>query len=98
MSLGMKASSDSREIPSPLRSIVPSLPEGEPVAVVSVKATLGGNLRYTERRRGHVVSYVPKGIIVPARCPRGGFKFSGRFGFEDGTSTSAATVLACPRR
>jgi hypothetical protein len=78
--------------------LVPSLPEGEPVAVVDVKATLGGNLRYTEQRRGHVISYTPKGIVVPARCPRGGFKFSGRFGFEDGTSTSAATVVACPRR
>jgi len=78
--------------------LVPSLPEGEDVAVVAVKATLGGNLQYTERRGGRTVRYVPKGIVIPARCPRGGFKFSGRFTFADGTSARAATALACPKR
>ena len=78
--------------------LVPSLPEGEDVAVVSVHATLGGNLRYSERRRGRLVSYTPKGIIVPAHCPRGGFHFAGRFTFMDGTSAAARAVLPCPRR
>jgi hypothetical protein len=77
--------------------LVPSLPEGENVAVVAVHATLGGNLRYTERRHGRLVAYTPKGIGVPARCPRGGFEFSGRFTFVDGTRARAQTVLPCPR-
>jgi hypothetical protein len=76
--------------------LVPSLPEGEPVAVVSVHATLGGRLTYYERRHGRRVAYRPKGILVPPRCPRGGFRFSGRFSFLDGSSTRASTVVACP--
>jgi hypothetical protein len=68
--------------------LVPSLPEGEDVAVVSVRATLGGALRYSERRRGRTVYY----------APRGGFRFHGRFGFADATSAYASTMLPCPRR
>jgi hypothetical protein len=78
--------------------LVPSLPEGEDVAVVAAKVTIGGRLRYTERRHGRTVAYTPKGIILPGRCPRGGFRFSGRFTFMDATSTSASTVVSCPRR
>jgi hypothetical protein len=77
--------------------LVPSLPEGEDVAVVAVRATLGGRLTYYERRHGRQVSYTPKGIGLPRRCPKGGFRFSGSFTFADGTSTSAATTVSCPR-
>jgi hypothetical protein len=35
---------------------------------------------------------------VPERCPRGGFPFSARFGFEDGSSEIASTTLPCPPR
>jgi hypothetical protein len=74
--------------------LVPSLPEGEPVSVVSVHATLGGNLRYVEQRRG--VTYRPKGISLPQRCPRGGFAFSARFTFLDATGATAHTIVPCP--
>jgi hypothetical protein len=77
--------------------LVPSLPEGEDVAVIDVNATIGGRLRYTERRHGRLVSFIPKGIGLPSSCPKGGFRFSGRFTFEDGTRASASTVVPCPR-
>ena len=78
--------------------LVPSLPEGEDVAVTSVRATLGGNLSYVERSHGREISYRPKGISLPRRCPRGGFPFSATFTFLDGTGASASASVPCPRR
>ena len=77
--------------------LVPSLPGGEAVSVIAVRATLGSNLRYTERRHGRTVRYTPKGILLPRRCPRGGFRFAGRFAFQDGSSARGQTTIACPR-
>ncbi len=78
--------------------LVPSLPEGEPVSVIGVNATLGGELVYTRKVRGRVVRYRPRGISLPRRCPSGGFRFSASFSFLDGTSARASYSAACPRR
>jgi hypothetical protein len=78
--------------------LVPSLPEGSNVAVVAASVTLGGNLTYHERRHGRTVAYQPRGIGLPRRCPREGFRFSGTFSFLDGTRASAQTVVKCPAR
>ncbi|MGH2865794.1 MAG: hypothetical protein ACRDJX_11180 [Solirubrobacteraceae bacterium] len=75
---------------------VPSLPEGPDVAIVAVHATLGGRLTYYEHAHGHTVAYRPRGIGLPARCPRGGFHFSARFSFADGSHASARTTVRCP--
>jgi hypothetical protein len=77
--------------------LVPSLPEGEDVAVVQAGVTLGGDLTYYERVRGRTIAYRPRGIELPSRCPRGGFVFTATFSFLDGTQASARTVVACPR-
>jgi hypothetical protein len=77
--------------------LVPSLPEGEDVALVAVHATLGGHLTYTERRRGRLVRYTPRGVTIPARCPRGGFRFAASATFLDGSSAGAQLAMACPR-
>lgn len=75
--------------------LVAGIPEGPDVAVVSVKATLGGRLTYYERRKGRRVAYRPTGILLPRRCPKGGFAFSATFTFLDGTQTQAATRVRC---
>ncbi len=77
--------------------LVPSLPEGEDVAVVGVHATLGGNLTYRERVHGRTVAYRPKGFGLPRVCPRGGFGFAATFSFLDGTRADASAVVRCPR-
>jgi hypothetical protein len=77
--------------------LVPSLPEGEDVAVVAVHVTLGGNLTYRERVHGRTLLYHPAGIGLPRRCPHSGFRFSGHFTFLDASSASASTTVACPR-
>lgn len=86
-------------VPGHLQIAVPlvaSLPEGAPVAVVGVTVVLGGNLSYSERRAGKLVSYRPKGIGLPRRCPPGGFQFGGTFSFADGTQAVAQTRVPCP--
>jgi hypothetical protein len=76
--------------------LVPSLPEGPDVAVVRAQVKLGGNLTYYERVHGRIIAYHPKGIVLPRRCPRGGFRFSATFGFLNGTQTRAQTGIRCP--
>jgi hypothetical protein len=76
--------------------LVPSLPGAPDVAVVRIQVTLGGHLTYYEERRGKIVAYHPKGIGLPRRCPRGGFKFATRFAFLDGSQTATHAAVRCP--
>jgi hypothetical protein len=77
--------------------LVPSLPEAPDVAVVQFSSTLGPqNLRYHERVHGRSVSFKPRGIPLPTSCPRGGFPFSAKFGFQDGSNAVAQTTVPCP--
>ena len=79
--------------------LVPSWPEGPNVAIVSLRSTLGPeHLTYYERRNGKTIPYNPAGVLLPKVCPRGGFRFAGTFAFSDGSTASAATAVACPRR
>jgi hypothetical protein len=77
--------------------LVEGLPEGPDVAVVRVNVTIGGKLTYYERSHGRRVAYRPQGILLPKRCPAGGFRFHADFSFLDGTHSQAQTVVKCPR-
>jgi hypothetical protein len=77
--------------------LVPSLPGGPDVSVVHLHATLGPlGLTYYEHVHGKLVSYKPRGILLPKRCPRGGFRFGASFAFLDGSNTVATTSVPCP--
>jgi hypothetical protein len=78
--------------------LVPSLPGGPDVAVVRVRATIGGDLAYYERAHGRRVRYRPQGVKLPRSCPRGGFRFHADFSFLDGSQAQAQTVVRCPGR
>ena len=79
--------------------LVASLPGAADVAVVSLSSTLGSaRLIYHRRSHGRTIAYHPVGIFLPDSCPRGGFPFAADFGFQDGTQTSAHTVVGCPHR
>jgi hypothetical protein len=79
--------------------LIPGVTGGPPVSIVSVSSTIGpAGLTYYERVHGHTIAFHPKGVSVPLRCPRGGFKFSALFTFMDGTSTIANSSVPCPRR
>lgn len=78
--------------------LVPTLPEAPDISVVQVRSTLGPlHLTYYEEVSGRRVAYEPKGILLPNRCPRGGFRFVADFGFQDGSRASAHTAVPCPR-
>lgn len=77
--------------------LVESLPGASDVSVVRAHVTLGGPLTYYERRHGRLIAYHPKGVVLPRHCPRGGFRFSARFIFQDGTQAQAARTVGCPR-
>jgi hypothetical protein len=77
--------------------LVPTLPGAPDLSVVRIQATLGGNLTYYQQTHGKMVAYHPRGIGLPKRCPRGGFKFAATFAFFDGTASAAHTAVACPR-
>lgn len=79
--------------------LVPSVPEAPDAALVKLTTTLGpSHITYYEYRKGHTIPYHPRGILLPRVCPRGGFRFAARFSFNDGSSASANTAVACPPR
>ncbi len=78
--------------------VIPSLPEAPDASVVRFRATIGPlDVTYFRHSHGHEVGYQPNGILLPDRCPRGGFPFEAAFVFLDGTHTASHTSVACPR-
>ncbi len=76
-----------------------SLPETPDVSVSEIQLGLGPEtLTYSEMRAGKLIHYIPEGISLPKRCPRGGFPFAVTLGFADGSHASARTAVACPGR
>jgi len=77
--------------------LIPSVPDGPDVSVVSVNATIGpSGLTYYKHSHGRLVPFHPLGIGVPEHCPRGGFPFHASFAFQDGSQASASTTVPCP--
>jgi hypothetical protein len=91
---------DSGHFGSQLATTVPliaSVPGGPDVSVVSVTSTIGpSHLTYYKHVHGRRVSFHPRGVAVPERCPHGGFPFAAAFTFLDGSHTSAQTTVPCP--
>ncbi len=83
--------------------LVPSLPGAPDVAVTRFQMALGttsrgpGHFVYYRSVHGRRVPYAPSGLLLPSRCPRGGFPFEALFAFEDQTTAAAHTTVACPR-
>jgi hypothetical protein len=78
---------------------IQSIPEAPDIALVSLHLTLDpADLRYYEIRHGRRVAYHPTGVILPHRCPRGGFPFGVQVGFVGGARASARAVGACAGR
>jgi hypothetical protein len=77
--------------------LVPSVPSGPPVSIVRVRTTIGpAGLTYYERKHGRTIAFHPVGVSLPPRCPRGGFRFSAAFSFQDGSTANATSTVPCP--
>jgi hypothetical protein len=78
--------------------LIAGLPGGTDVSVVQIRLVLGPRgLTYYEHVAGKLVPYHPRGLRLPARCPRGGFPFSISLGFLGGGNASASTSVRCPK-
>jgi hypothetical protein len=78
--------------------LIPTWPEGPFVSVVRLSSTIGPlGLTYYKRLRGRLVGYRPRGIRLPARCPRKGFPFRADFAFLDRSHARSVAYVPCPR-
>lgn len=77
---------------------VAGLPGGPGVAVVRFSAAIGPlHVLYHERMHGRLVTFHPKGILLPNHCPVAGFRFVAHLTFEDGSHLSVGDTVPCPR-
>ncbi len=76
---------------------VASLPGARDAAVTKMTLEVGPeHLTYYKRVHGRQVGYRPTGISLPAKCPRGGFRFVTDLGFLDGSKLSLPYTVPCP--
>jgi hypothetical protein len=76
--------------------LVSGLPGGPDVAIVQLHASFGPRgLTYYERTHGKLIAYHPQGILLPNKCPKGGFPFSAALTFLDGSHAQAHTAVPC---
>jgi len=78
--------------------LIESFPEGPDVALVKLRSTIGPlGITYYARTHGQFVPYQPSGIILPPKCPWGGFPFAARFTFANGHELTVTKKVRCPR-
>lgn len=79
--------------------LVEPWPEGPDIAISSFESTIGPlHLTYHRQVSGKWIAYRPHGLLIPERCPRGGYPFAAVLGFEDGTTTEALAHVPCTTR
>jgi hypothetical protein len=77
--------------------LVETLPETPDLSVGEIQLALGPpGLVYHERLHDRIVSYRPRGIQLPGRCPHGGFRFVIDLRFLGGERASAGASVPCP--
>jgi hypothetical protein len=77
--------------------VVPGSPGAPDISILRLRTAFGPRgLIYYERVRGRLVAYKPRGILLPDRCPHGGFPFSAAFGFLNGSHAYSRDVVPCP--
>jgi hypothetical protein len=77
--------------------LVQAWPDGPDLALETFTSTIGPlHLTYHRKVGGRTLSYRPKGIRLPGRCPKGGFPFGALLSFQDATHTRAEYRVPCP--
>jgi hypothetical protein len=66
---------------------IPSIPYEPNASTVSFTLTVGG--RRFERHN-------PNTVVLPSRCPAGGFPFATEFTYEDGATSTTRATVPCP--
>jgi hypothetical protein len=69
------------------------------IALLRLSISLGArDIVYYDDSGPKRTAYHPEGVVLPDRCPRGGFRFRALLDFEDGAHATATATLACPAR
>lgn len=77
---------------------ISTIPGASLASVESAFATFGAaNVAYYEKVHGRRKLVHLKGMVVPKRCPRGGFPTKGTIAFADGTTLTVTPTIPCPR-
>jgi hypothetical protein len=97
-----------REVPAPKPygfgisykiPIIPNLPGATLGWEEQVLLTFGStNVAYYKTVHGKRKLFHVRGIVVPKKCPRGGFPVEGQVEFADGATSTAKSTIPCPRR
>jgi hypothetical protein len=67
-------------------------------SIESAFVTVGApNVAYYESVHGKRKLVHLRGLVVPKRCPAGGFPFAGTVDFADGSTLSVNSAIACPQ-
>ena len=78
---------------------ISAIPGAPNASIESAFVTLGApNVAYYETVHGKRKLVHLRGIVVPKRCPPGGFPAEGTVDFADGTALTVNPKIPCPRR
>ncbi|MFZ1153815.1 MAG: hypothetical protein WAN93_02800 [Solirubrobacteraceae bacterium] len=78
---------------------ITTIPGAAYAAVETTEISLGSQkVTYYEKVHNKRKLVHVKGLIVPEKCPAGGFPFEVTIGFLDGTSSTAKHMSPCPRK
>jgi hypothetical protein len=77
--------------------LIPTLPGASDASAEEIFITLGApNAAYYRTVHGKRTLFHVKGIIVPKKCPHGGFPYKTEIGFADGTTNTVKGTIPCP--
>jgi hypothetical protein len=67
---------------------IPTIPLEPNASEISFSLTVGG--RSAQRHHN------PNTVLLPSRCPTGGFPFAAQFTYEDGSTSDSTATVPCP--
>ena len=77
--------------------LIKVLPDASDASATSAFITLGAhNVAYYRKVNGKRTLFHVKGIVLPPRCPHGGWPVASRFKFQDGSTVLATRSVPCP--
>jgi len=78
--------------------LIKVLPEASDASAKTAFLTLGAhNVAYYKKVHGKRKLFHVKGIILPKKCPHGGWPVASKFSFQDGSTVLAKRTVRCPR-
>jgi hypothetical protein len=76
---------------------ISTFPGAGEASIESAFVTVGApNVAYYESVHGRHKLVHLRGVVVPRRCPAGGFPFAGIVDFADGSALNVESTIACP--